>query len=198
MRYNLYIIKFTHFKYRGEDFWQSLHLCKQHFNPDIENFHHSGKWPYAAGWISSPTSLRPSPIYLSPLYVGFDSYRSSYKCSHTICTLLSLTSFVQDIFGIHPWCCVYQQVVHFYVWVVPQCMQACSVADSIWLLGTPWTIAHQALLSMGFPSKNTGVGYHFLLQGIFLIQRSNSCLLHLLHWQADSLILEPPGKPMNI
>ena len=30
---------------------------------------------------------------------------------------------------------------------------------------TPWTVAHQAPLSVEFP-KNTGVGYHFLLQGI--------------------------------
>ena len=30
---------------------------------------------------------------------------------------------------------------------------------------------------------------HFLLQGIFRIQGSNQHLLHLLHWQADSLPL---------
>ena len=35
------------------------------------------------------------------------------------------------------------------------------------------------------PGKNTGVGCHFLLQGIFLTQGSNLHLLHLLHWQAD-------------
>ena len=38
-----------------------------------------------------------------------------------------------------------------------------------------------------FSGKNTGVGCHLLLWGIFLIQGSN---LSLLHWQADSL---PPG-----
>ena len=43
--------------------------------------------------------------------------------------------------------------------------------------------------------KNTGVGCRFLLQGIFPTQGSNSCLLCLLHWQEDSFILEPPGKP---
>ena len=48
---------------------------------------------------------------------------------------------------------------------------------------TPWTVAHQAPLSMGFPRQESGVGCHFLLQ-IFLTQGSN---LHLLHWQADSL-----------
>ena len=37
-----------------------------------------------------------------------------------------------------------------------------------------------------FPGKNTEVGCHFLLQGIFLLQGSNP---HPLHWQADSLPL---------
>ena len=43
--------------------------------------------------------------------------------------------------------------------------------------------------------KNTGVVWHFFLQGIFLTQESNSCLFHLLHWQAGSLPLVPSGKP---
>ena len=38
---------------------------------------------------------------------------------------------------------------------------------------TPWTVAHQAPLSMGFSSKNTGVGGRALLQGIFPMQGSN-------------------------
>ena len=46
-----------------------------------------------------------------------------------------------------------------------------------------------------FPGKNTGVGCHALLQGIFRIQGSNPSLLHFLHWQAFSLPLAPPGKP---
>ena len=32
---------------------------------------------------------------------------------------------------------------------------------------TPWTVAHQAPLSMGFSGKNTGVGSPALLQGVF-------------------------------
>ena len=36
------------------------------------------------------------------------------------------------------------------------------------------------------PGKNTGVGCHFLVQGIFLDQGLNP---HLLHWQVDSLPL---------
>ena len=55
------------------------------------------------------------------------------------------------------------------------------------LPGCPWN----------FPGKNTGVGCHFLLQGIFLTQGSNPHLLCLLHWQVDSLLLMPAGKPIN-
>ena len=36
---------------------------------------------------------------------------------------------------------------------------------------------------------------HFLCQGIFPTQGSHPHLLHLLHWQVDSLLLAPPGKP---
>ena len=39
---------------------------------------------------------------------------------------------------------------------------------------------------MEFPSKNTRLGCHILLQGIFPTQR---LIPHLLHWQADSLSL---------
>ena len=45
------------------------------------------------------------------------------------------------------------------------------------------------------PGKNTGVDCHALLQGIFPTRGSNSRLLCVLHWQVDSLLLAPPGKP---
>ena len=45
------------------------------------------------------------------------------------------------------------------------------------------------------PGKNTGLGSCTLLQGIFLTQGLNLCLLSLLHWQVGSLPLVPPGKP---
>ena len=74
------------------------------------------------------------------------------------------------------------------------CTHAQSLSH-VQLSATPWTAALQAPLSIDFPGKNTGVGCHFLLQGIFLIQGSNPYLLHLLHWQVDSLPLgSPSGK----
>ena len=43
---------------------------------------------------------------------------------------------------------------------------------------SPWTIAPQAPLSWNSPGKNTGVGSHSLLQGIFPTQELNPCNLH--------------------
>ena len=59
------------------------------------------------------------------------------------------------------------------------------------LFASPWTIARQSPLSDS-PGKNTGVGCHALLQGIFPTQGLNP---HLLHCQEGSLSLVPPGKP---
>ena len=46
------------------------------------------------------------------------------------------------------------------------------------------------------PGENTGMGCHFLLQGIFLIQGSNLSLWHLLHWQPDTLLLTHLGSSL--
>ena len=75
-------------------------------------------------------------------------------------------------------------------------MSACSVLTySLQACGLQLT---QLPCLWNFPGKNTGVGCHFLLQGIFLTQRSNTHLLCLPHWQADSLPLHPLGVPFKL
>ena len=59
---------------------------------------------------------------------------------------------------------------------------------------TPWPA--RLLCPWNFLGKSTEVGCHFLLQGIFLTQGSNPCLLHLLHWQTFFTTV-PPGKPQK-
>ena len=60
-----------------------------------------------------------------------------------------------------------------------QGVRACSVvSDALW----PYGLSRARFLCpWNFPGKNTEVGCHFLLQGIFLTQGSNPSLLHLLH-----------------
>ena len=60
------------------------------------------------------------------------------------------------------------------------------MSDSLWPHGLQPT---RLLCPWNLPGKNTGVGCHFLLHGIFPTQKSNRRLLHLSHWWADSLPL---------
>ena len=60
-------------------------------------------------------------------------------------------------------------------------MLSAKSLSQVRLSATPWTIAHQAALSLGLsPGKGTGVDCHALLQGIFWTQGSNLHLLQLL------------------
>ena len=71
-----------------------------------------------------------------------------------------------------------------------------QLLSCVWLSATLWTMACQAPLSMGFfSSKNTGVGYYFLLQGIFPTQGLNPHLLCLLHCRQILYPLSHQGSP---
>ena len=60
---------------------------------------------------------------------------------------------------------------------------------------TLWTVARQAPLSMGFSRQEYGVGCHFLLQGTFLTQGLNLCLLR---WRADPLLPGDQGSTVHV
>ena len=72
------------------------------------------------------------------------------------------------------------------------CVGTC-ILSHVRVFATTWTVPCQAPLIMGFSRQEYWNGLPFLLQGIFLIQGSNLRLLHLLHWQADSLPLALHG-----
>jgi len=73
------------------------------------------------------------------------------------------------------------------------CVLSRSVmSSSLWSCG-PYPA--RFLCPWDSPGKSTGVDHFALLQGIFLTQGLNPRLLSVLHWQAGSLPLSPPGKP---
>ena len=93
------------------------------------------------------------------------------------------------------WTLIFSQHMHYIICVcvcVCVCAHACSVVSSALQPHGLWPA--RLLYPWNFSGKNTGVGCHFLLQGIFQTQGFNPHLLHLLHWQAGSLPAEPPGK----
>ena len=67
-----------------------------------------------------------------------------------------------------------------------------EVAFQIWLFATPWTVAHQAPLSMGFSRQEYWSGLPFPSPGYLPdpgIEPRSPTL------EADALTSEPPGKP---
>ena len=79
---------------------------------------------------------------------------------------------------------VHQALVVVVCYAVLRCR---VVSDSLWSHGL-WPV--RLLCPWDSSSKNTGVGCHAPLQGIFLTQGSNSCLLH---WESGCL---PHRKPL--
>ena len=72
-----------------------------------------------------------------------------------------------------------------------------SPFSCVGLFATPQTVATSLLCPWDFPGKNTGVGCHGLLQGIFPTQGSNLCLMSPA-LQVDSSPFEPSGKLLTL
>ena len=87
---------------------------------------------------------------------------------------------------------IFKKQIHLYAAYKTHCCLVTKFCPT--LFATPWTLAHQTPLPMGFPRQEywSGLSFPFLgdLPGIF--QGSN---LHLLHWQVDSLLLSHQGRP---
>ena len=62
------------------------------------------------------------------------------------------------------------------------------------VFATPWTVAHKVPLSMGFSRQEYWSGLPFPSPGDLPDPGIEATSLSLLHWQADSLPLAPPGK----
>ena len=111
-------------------------------------------------------------IQISGSTVHYTSFLKKYLY------LLSLMSYLSSICGL-PKCAI----VKFCCYC---CCQSCLILQSHGLQPA------RLLCLWNFPVKNIRVGRHFLLQGIFLTQELNPCLLHQ---QVDSLPLNHQGSP---
>ena len=94
--------------------------------------------------------------------------------------------------------CHVGDLVKTHSWYV--CMHACVLSrfSHVQPFETLWTIACQAPLSVGFSRQESWSGVPCPPPGDLLnpgIEPSLCLSLRLLHWQAGSLQLAPPGKP---
>ena len=67
----------------------------------------------------------------------------------------------------------------------------------VWLFATLWTVAHRLLCPQRFSRQKYWVGLPCPPSGDLLTSGTEPTNLCLLHWQAGSLPLAPPGKPYN-
>ena len=80
-----------------------------------------------------------------------------------------------------------------YKWFLLSCVLSCF--SYVQLFATLW--AARLPCPWDSQGKNTGVGYHALLQGIFLIQRLNLHLLHLLTLAARFFTTSNPWEALS-
>ena len=137
--------------------------------------------PHFSFWASYNTQFTPSSIVQ---YILLQVFQSA-------CVFLEVFKHQDHI--------LITFVEHLATGVVWQsvcvCVCVCVCVSSALLCLTLWPhrpYPVRLLCPWDFPSKNTGISCHFLLQGIFPTQGSN---LSFLHWQADYLPLCHLGSP---
>ena len=74
-----------------------------------------------------------------------------------------------------------------------ECVLSCF--SHVRLFVTPWTVARQAPLSMGFPRQEYWSGLPFSSSRGSSQPQDRTCVLCLQCWKAGSLPLGTPGKP---
>ena len=84
-----------------------------------------------------------------------------------------------------------------YVHLEPHCVCMLSCFIHVWLFVTSWTVAFQAPLSMGFSRQEYWSGLPCPPPGNLPNPGMEPPSLCLLHQQAGSLPLVPPGKPIQ-
>ena len=93
--------------------------------------------------------------YKKPIFASNNNLSWSLFCVRLLYPLH--LSFSYRLYGIF-----FCPFIFIPIWIIHS-----VVSDS---LQSPWTVARQTPLLWDFPSKTTGIGYHALLQGIFLSQ----------------------------
>ena len=82
--------------------------------------------------------------------------------------------------------------IYIYIYVYTHIYTLHSIPQSCLILCDPIDDSLTVYTLWNFSGKNTGMSCHFLLQGIFLTQRLNPCLLSLLHCRWIVAIREDP------
>ena len=102
---------------------------------------------------------------LLAVFLHWTSPRKIPQLSEAICTLSF--SMKHQVFLV----CLFSLIMG--KWLYGTYSVHAPLLSRVLLFVTPWTVALQAPLSMGFTGQNAGLGCHFLLHGNVSIQRLN-------------------------
>ena len=141
-------------------------------------------WMWASGSVILIDKRRNSSKYPASLQHS-DTYMNKYSCKwRLICNYLSLEANDAIYRGMRVVLCV----------CVCVCLCVCSLSGT-WLFTTPWTVARQAPLSLGFPRQEYWSGLPFPSPGDLPnsgIKPASPALA------GNSSPLGPPGKPVML
>ena len=151
-------------------------------------------WPVQ--WVESKSSKKHRSKNWPRVNHTWVHTKSLQSCP-TVCNICTVTCQAPLSMGI-PQARILESVA------LPSSRGSSQPSDHAKSLQSCLTLCNTADCSLPGPSvrvdstgKNTGVGYHALLQGIFQAQGSNLHLLCLLHWQVGSLPVAPPEKHLG-
>ena len=130
-------------------------------------------------------------IYKNKMCVHSDNEEGHLKLGAKYSVSLNLTQIIYHRQKYYILIFIFESV--YLLMVLGKCI-VLSYSGVSEIFATPWTIACQATLSMGFFRQEYWIGLPLPSQGIFQTQRSNPRILSLLHWQEDALQLNNLGS----
>ena len=147
--------------------------------------------------ISFKTANHPMNIF-SIIFPRIFSTSSNILCIFLIYFIVSLNrmkaSWRQD-FSLFCFLWYSSQKLEQCLAHVRACLLSCF--NSVQLFATLWTVAAQDPLSLGFSRQEYWSWLPSPSPGDLSNPGSNPCISYFLHWQAGSLPLELPGKPLT-
>ena len=156
------------------------------------------RYDFTSDFFSPPEATIPQDetLTLRLSQLSGNSYKSN-DLSQISCSLLKIFPFFSDRINhleLPGSSSNHTSIIIFmycsYMCIHVKSLQLCSV------LYNPMDCSPRLLCPWDSPGKNTGVGCHVLLQGIFPTQGLNLSPFCLLHWQVDSLPLALLGKSL--
>ena len=159
--------------------WREFHDLYQAFKKFY--FVIGGKLLYSVALISS-VQLRISHMCMYIYMLSHQTCEASYLSYHSLRVMTE-----SETSRWHPYSCrwfdLIQQLKEGQTFTgdqPPRCGKCewVKLLSRVPLFATPWTVAHQAPLSMGFSRQEYWSGCRFLLQGIFPTQGLNPGLRH--------------------